>query len=54
MTFYIYSANGVKITEGSINPTGLKTLPFSNLTKGIYILILKNGNDSMQWKIVKQ
>jgi hypothetical protein len=52
--YSIYNAMGRKMDEGRINPTELSRLPFANLPKGVYILILRNRDDSRQWKIIKQ
>jgi hypothetical protein len=45
---------GTMMEEGQISSTGRNRLPFSSLKKGVYILILRNGNETKTWKIIKQ
>jgi hypothetical protein len=52
--YKIYNAMGTMMEEGQISSTGRNRLPFSSLKKGVYILILRNGNETKTWKIIKQ
>ncbi|RCW31945.1 putative secreted protein (Por secretion system target) [Marinilabilia salmonicolor] len=52
--YSIFNAMGKMVAKGQINSLDSDKLPFSNLPRGVYILILKSNDDSKQWKIIKQ